>query len=283
LATRSTLVENDFDWQRLSRAENYREFLKIYLEVRSRKRSDLARSAGVGRGFPGDVISKKRRLTPKSYYAFEKALKVPSQGRKLFRLLVAREEADVLPALDRGQIETEIDIIRKKSWLPARRNVGSRENSNSQNVFKDHATILVYAASGQPEQGATLEEIKLRTGLDDEKIKKALKNLSETGLVQMDQQAAKYIPRDLHLFFKTDDAGRLLVEFFQRACMAAAKRIPVAVESEQELFFSSTFCISKANLPKLKIALRETVLRFVDDAIQPDGDSLVNFLAALYR
>ena len=94
--------------KQLQQSTDYRSFLRVYLAGRSLSLSDFARAAGFGRSFPSDVLSKKRRLTSKSAYAFEKALKLPIAGKKFFRLLVALEEHDSFPEISRDGIKCQM-------------------------------------------------------------------------------------------------------------------------------------------------------------------------------
>ena len=269
-------------WASVRAAEDYRAFLKLYLDVRGQKLSDLARAAGFGRGFPGDVIAGKRRLTPKSYQAFEKALKVPPAGKRLFKLLVARDEEDVFPGVDRARISAEIEAAREKSWGPAHRRASGNEAPSLRQVFRDPAAFAVYAASGKPGTGATIEEMQSRTQLGSAQVERALKGLLTAGLLVPTEEANRFEPKDLHLFFKAEDSAGLLVDFFQRSALAASRKVNDSVKSDREMFFTSSFCVNEADLPALKIALRETVLKFVDGAIQSEGDRLVNLVTSLY-
>lgn len=267
-------------WNEIRSARDYRSFLKAYVKTREINLSDLARAAGFGRGFPGDVISGKRRLTQKSSYAFEKALKLPAPGKKLFRFLVASEEADLFPEIERDSIAPRIEILRAKPWETSRRNVRELESPSYAKLFEDPRVALIYAAAGEPGKGATYEEIRQRTRLTEEELRAFVEKLERAGLLEIKQD--QYMPRDLHLFLESGAMSEILVSYFKRACRTAGERVAANVGSKQEFFFSSAFCVREERLPELKKALRETILKFVDDGIDPNGDRVIQLLASLH-
>lgn len=269
-------------WERVRSAEDYRSFLRAYLEERELNISDLARAAGYGRGYPSDVIKGKRRLTARSCHAFESALKLPSPGRKLFRLLVARDEPDHFPELDPTRLPAMIQALREKPWGNSRRDVREAESRALKSVFTDPRAALVFAVSGQPGRGASFDLIKNRTGLSDGDLASVLRNLERAGLIKHDEPTSLYEPSDLHLFVKSSGEDRFLASLFQIACGAAANRVSQAASSESEFFFSSVYCVREEVLPELKKALRETVLKFIDESIDADGSRMVRFMTALH-
>ncbi len=268
--------------QGLRSAVDYRIFLKTYLDSHGLNLSDFARATGFGRGYPSDVLSGRRRLTLKSLRTFEGALKLPATGRKLFRLLVAREERDLFPEWDLAFIEESIRSLRARPWGRAHRELRSKELSDRAEILRDPLTLVVYAAAGSPGAGATFEQLRIRTRCADRDLERVLKGLEQVGLIQFSEN--RYEPADLHLFLKTSDQGELLRDLFRAACQTASQRIlsPDAADSRQEMFFTSAFCVDEKKMPELKTALRKTILQFVDDSIRPEGDRVVRLVAAMH-
>lgn len=267
-------------YENLHRCKTYREFLQAYLEGRDLSLSDIARAAGFGRGFPGDVISGKRRLTAKSYYPFEKALKLPLAGKKYFRCLVAIEEPDIFPEFSSSDAQEMIVSLRKKPWVSSRRQAHETESPGFEQLLSEEHVIGVYAAAGKPEKGATREQIAQRMQIPSLELEKSLQKLEAIGLLE--QREETYYPKDLHLFLKTSDHSQVLTTLFQKAVDKARRRVSNAVSSESEFFFTSQFCIRENAMPALKKALRETILKFVDEAIEPEGDRVVQLLTTLH-
>lgn len=266
--------------EQLRQSKNYRDFLQSYLTARALSLSDFARATGFGRGFPGDIISGKRRLTTKSYYPFEKALKLPLSGRKFFRCLVAIEETDIFLDLSVKEATAILEELRNKNWSPQRRQVQESSDSGFEQILKDQNIISIYAAAGKPETGATFEQIATRSRIPSVKLEQSLQKIESLGLLE--KKGERFYPRDLHLFLKTSDRSQILTSLFQNAVKKAHDRIQQAVRSDCEFFFTSQFCVRESDLPDLKAALRETILKFVDESIEPDGDRIVQLVTGLH-
>lgn len=267
-------------WEALKKAADYREFLKAYLNHRQISMAQLALAAGFNRGFIGDVLSARRRLKPDSVYNLEQALKIPAAGKKLFRLLVAAEEPDLFPEYSKERLRGLILEFREKSWNRSYRPLQEGESSAVHRMFSRVDLISVYAASGSPGVGATLEEIQIRTQFSERAIKDALEELLKVGIVK--RSGERFETQDLHVFLQTQNVNSVLIESFQRSVQAALRRIRSNVSSQEEMFFSSTFCVDKKKLPELKKALRETVLKFIDDSIHAEGDQVVHFMTSMH-
>jgi transcriptional regulator with XRE-family HTH domain len=267
-------------FRKLRQSANYRDFLQTYLTLRNLTLSDFARATGFGRGFPGDIISGKRRLTAKSYYPFEKALKLPLLGKKLFRLLVAVAEPDIFPELDRVHLDAHLQDLRKKPWDRSRRQVQEIESPGFHQLLKEYEVMKVYAAAGNPDTGASREQILRRTRLPAAELDKNLQKLEDIGLLHREDR--QYFPKDLHLFLQTSDRSQILTTLFQRATEVAHRRVSQAADSKSEFFFTSQFCVSEIHMPALKAALRETILKFVDDSIDPEGDRVIRLLLSMH-
>lgn len=274
----------DLDWGPLRRAKTYRDFLKIYLEVRNLSLSDFARATQFGRGFPGDVLSGKRRLTNRSAYAFEQALRVPTSGKRLFRFLVALEEEDVFPDIDRTRVRQQLEQLRERSWNARHRRVKIEEPKEKPilQLFSDPQVIAVYAACGDPAQGATFEQIQKRTSMEPQAIRLCLKRLEKHGLVCFDSELSQYQPRDVHLFLQASELNQFFIELFKAACDKAKRKVETGLSSPSEFYFTSTMTVSRGELSRLKESLRETILQFTDEAIDSQGDVLVNLTTALH-
>lgn len=282
MATKSKLKNPQTQWEALKKASDYREFLSTYLEINHLSFADLARTTGFGRGFPSDVVSGRRRLTAKSYSAFENGLKLPLTGKKLFKLLVAKEEIEIFPELRKHQdmIEPWIEELRGKSLPIPHRETSKAKDAPLEKLMRNPQVISVYAAAGEPGKASSLKQICQRTQLSPAVAQSALKDLEKIGLIQ--QVDGLFEPKDLHLIFKANDASDVVIGLFKQACQMAAQRSAVAMTSNEELFFASRFCIDQARLPELKKSLRELILKFIDESIKADGDRVVHLATTLH-
>jgi hypothetical protein len=268
-------------WESLRNAPDYRRFLQTYLDESSRSLSDFARAAGFGRGFPGDVISGRRRLTAKSFVAFERALDLPVDGRKLFRYLVAEEVPEILPGIEISAIRLRIASLRQKSWTRVRSKEASSNSHLGPSVFANPDTFAVYAAAGTVERGAAFPVISKRTGLSDARLSVAVEGLVRASLLNVADGICT--PQDTHVFLKTAGNDRAFSDLFKTISAQAAARVDEKLKSDEELFFTSSFCVAKKRLPELKRALRRTLLQFVDEAIESEGDQVVLLETALFQ
>lgn len=266
-------------FKHLQQSKDYRHFLKTYLTGRSLSLSDYARATGFGRSFPSDVLSGKRRLTARSAYAFEKALRLPLLGKKFFRLLVAKEELDTFPETSRENIENNVKELRTKSWQSAHRKVKENDSANLVELLVDSRAMAVYAASGEPDSGATREDIEKRTRLFGKELERNIENLERAQLIEL--REGQYFPKDLHLFFQMHNCSQLLATIFQKSCRLASERIEKC-DSNSELFFASNLCVREDSMPDLKKALREVILKFVDESVNSAGDRVVRLITALH-
>jgi hypothetical protein len=280
LATRPR-IHSEEQLSELRKASDYRIFLKTYLELFDYSLSDFARATGFGRGFPGDVISGKRRLSAKSSHAFEKALKLPIKGKKLFRFLVAREETDLYPEIDRTKVAVEIENLQEQPWRRQRTEIQEGHGLSFKTSSLDKNKLAVYAASGDLETGATYQEIQQRTGFSKAEILKYIEELEKLNLIEI-RDSVRVIPKDIHVFLKITNQNTLLTQTFIQSIEMAKKAIGNQDRTNDEFFFNSSFCIKKDKLPELKAELRETVLKYIDDSIDSSGDGIAHLLLALH-
>ena len=279
LVTKSEeLTEESFALLRV--AENYREFIRIYLSIFNYSLADFARASGFGRGFPSEVISGKRRLTAKSGHAFERALKLPIPAKKLFRLLVVLEESDFYPDMDRDNLPQEIARLRRHPWKRVRTEKPESALGLKHKVLDKKAQII-YAAAGDFLKGATFKEIKARTGLSDKEILHKTIELESHGLIEIND-SINVVPKELHLFLKTCNQSELLIESFKESAELAVQHVTSLKKDSSEFFFSSSFCIDEEKMPKLKQELRETILKYIDNSIDSSGDRVANLILALH-
>lgn len=263
---------------------NYRVFLQDYILIKDIKLSDFARLVGCTRGFPSDILKGRRRLTAKSYYSFEKALKLPLPYKKMFQLLVAKEEPDIFAhIIDMQTIDIKIESLKQNRISQKNHSTFVQNNENDlafQKILNNPHTMSVVAAAGDPESGATLQQIQQRTRLTDHNLNKTLNDLREYGLLK--QVHDRYYPQDLHLFFQTKNTSEMLSKFFHQAMRSAEKRLSQINDQSSEMFFVSEFCIQENQMPQFKKELKGLVLKFIDDSIAAEGTRVAKLLTALH-
>ncbi len=267
-------------WNELKNSKDYRDFLANYLRLRQLSLSDFARATGFGRGFPGDVISGKRRLTAKSSIVFERSLKLPPTGRRLFRLLVALKEEDTYPELERKDLAHEISHLRAKRLVSPRRIV-LEEKIPARILLRPHA-LAVLAACGEPNSWTTLEAIMERTQLPAQRVISLLKDLQGAQFIFPHATEARFKPSDEHIHIEPQQQSELFVQIFKKATEEAAEKAKTSLGSQEELFFNSTLCVRKENVPELKKALGDVILKFIDSATDSEGERLIKLVVGLH-
>jgi hypothetical protein len=260
---------------------DYRTFVKTYLQMKNLNFSDFSRSANCTRAFTNQVLSSKRRLTAKSVYTFENAFKLPLNAKKIFRLLVAKEEADLFPEMDRSNLENQIVKLQMSIESKSRKDFSEADFVK---IDKDleitHQAISIFAASGDHNSGSTLEELYQRTRLAENVLIKNIDLLIKMNLLEKRQD--RYFPVNLHVYLQTKSKSELLNIVFKTAINSTASRLGHITEDSNEFFFASQFCINESQMPALKRELRESILKFVDESLVSNGDRVVKVLTALH-
>ena len=208
-------------WQKYKKTRDYRQFLSLYLQEENLSLADFARSTGFGRGFPGEVLAGKRKLTAKSFPPFENALRLPNPGRKYFRYLVALESPELFPKHNPEKTEHFLHQLRSKPWNRVREKSATPLPSQP-SLFSDPAVFKVYAAAGDSETGSSLEQLRDRTELAEDQLQAALRQLSGADLMEM--RADRYFLNDPHVYLKTQGADRHFAELFRQLSAEAVKK-----------------------------------------------------------
>lgn len=274
------LLNSSINWERLKTASNYRVFLQLYLEERNLTYSTFARATGNHRGFPSDVILGRRRLSHQSSLKFEKALKIPPRGKKFFRALVALEEQDLFPEMNRSQLQELIQDLREKPWSSNHREVDESTQKVSSEILCEPQILSIIAAAGSPGRGANFSLIQKRTNIDEVRLKFLMDQLVDQKVLILNSKNS-YEPQELHLFIKTSEQSQLLKSSFKKLSQVAHHRLASRKKNSNDFFFHSHFLVKKKQLPHLKSEMRALLLKYIDDQIEEDGDCVVQMLSAL--
>lgn len=260
---------------------DYRTFVKTYLKMRNLNFSDFSRAANCTRAFTNQVLSNKRRLTAKSVYTFEQAFKLPLNAKKIFRLLVAKEEVDLFPEMDRSNLDDQIKKLQTNVLSKPRKDYNDPDYTQMDKTLEvTHQTVSIFAACGDCNAGASLEQLYQRTRLAENVLNKNIDLLLRMNLLE--KKGDLYFPINMHIFMQTKTRIELLDIIFKTAMNAASSRFTQVADGSSELFFASQFCINESQLPALKKELTETILKFVDDSTENNGDRVLKLVTALH-
>lgn len=278
-------LESEVGIRLLLEASDYRDFLKRSFDcLRDRKRgftyAGFVRKAGFSsRSFPRDVVLGKKRLTFESATRFANALGLRADLKSYFIFLVARDEPELqLPETGDGEIQESLKKLRKRLLSK----FSEIRAEGTPRIYRHKEWLEIYAALGSKESGATLAQVCSRTHLSRSCCRGVLEEMNQAQLVTYDQRTSRYFMRDGHLIFKKLGKDQDFKRWYLQCLEEARTEARQAFQAPESLFFNTVFSISRANLSILKEELRELLLRFVDSAEEPDGDTIARLSLAFY-
>lgn len=255
--------------------KNYREFLEVAFKNASEKSSRFsyaafARKAGFkSRSFPRDTLLGKKNLSYDSALKFCRALELSNDLKEYFLILVSEKNSES-PKLAKFRKR----ILSKADELKAGKRAGG---------FPFQVWLEIYAALGTNQDGASFQEIQLRTQLPEKRLEKALSEMAEKGFLTLDLRKNRYIPVQSHLIFNGLGDDQQFKQWYLNTLQMARRRAEMRFKSEDWLFFNSVFSVNQNDMPALKRELREVILRFVDTAENPVGNRLGRIQVSLFN
>lgn len=265
-------------------SNTYRDFLKkAFLELKKQNPrfnyAFFARKAGFSsRSHPKDVAEGYRRMTPAAFAKFSKALGLQGDSKNCFSYLVGLEEPDFQP-----EIYSKKEILEKLSKVKnrLRARLEMQKGSQISDLYKITHWQEVYAALGTPENGASLGDVTMRTGLSISTCQTSLQRMCEIHLVRLNSELNRYYPKNLHIAFDKLGQDQFFKSGYLDMATALQKDARDNFEKQDRLFFSSAFSIKKTDLPKARKALREVLLQYVADLEDDEGDKIARLVVAI--
>lgn len=129
----------------------------------------------------------------------------------------------------------------------------------------------IFASLGSPQTGATFDEVKLRSGLEDKKVKLILAKMESVGVVKYN--GTHYIAMTNLLDFDFMETDEYFKRNYLNASQKAIKRLPSA-HTQGSLFMTQTFSILSKDMPRLRTELKEFILNFANSAENSEGDQV---------
>ena len=270
----------------LLQAKDYREFIQIWINSKKNSKinfSALTRKAGFSsRSFIKEVLEGKRNLTNKSFPKFVRAFDLKGREAKFFECLVALES----PGVDFGyknkeQILAEMKRI-KEIWNRKLRSANEPQsaNTNVRWAFKIRYMGDIYAALGDFETGASIDEIKSRTGLPENLCLEVIDYLIQNQAILKKNERYYAQTINLDIFdLGNDESFKIL---YQEALMQLQRKAKTSLKSDREFFFHSAFSVRQSKLPEFKLRLKELALEFIDEAQEDNGDKVAKLTLGLH-
>ncbi len=269
------------------RANDYRDFIRATVEhLRKTQGATLAgisRKAGfASRGFLGDLICGRRRLTALSFARLKKGLMLSGFRAQLFEYLVALEERDVnFNNLSVDDLWRRISKLKLKLEMQSSARLSSSHGEiDLDNLLFRPEVYAVYASLGTQEHGASLLEITRRARLDVLSCRDLIMKMVHIGFVQQ---------REDHYF-----ASRSIAEIFDLGKKESFRRMYSALvhdlqlrttrtlNSEQEYFYCGALSVNGKRLPEFKARLRDLISEFLDDIQDDKGDLIAKIVLGFY-
>lgn len=267
----------------LVEARSYRDFLQAAFNLNNAPRRNqsyalFAKRAGfASKGFLGDVIHGRKRITARSLPKFIRGLSLSGDETQLFTLLVQQTETDLC---DVEPARLEKDLSRLRSKVLARLEAFAQDPR--QRFYRIRDWPLVYAALGDQTTGATVADVMNRTGITSaERCSRILDSMHKVGVVEEIPERRAFVLRNPHLVFQEGDERSAIREFFlatnEKACQAASANF----SEQSSLYFASAVSVRRDDLPRMKAELRELLVRYIDRNEQSDGDVVALFCCSM--
>lgn len=267
--------------QNILQAPDYRSFIVQFIQERAKTSrfgfADIAREGGfASRSFPHDVVKGKKRLTLKSIAKMTKGLGLRVDLAGYFRILVEIEHPDC-----RQEVFDEVQLVAKLRVLRERiTQKGPHVGKYTDAPFEVYIVPQIYSALGTESQGATLSHIFRRTELAEDRAIPVLTKLISLGFVE--KRGSRYHALQNHVSIPGLKDSEFFKKYFIHSAESAIQKAKKSMNSEEKLFLSSAFSVRAEDLPKMKVELREVLLRYIDNSEQANGDKVVNLVASLF-
>ena len=267
-------------------AKDYRSFIRAAVahQVETRKASltSISRRAGfTSRSFIKDVIDGRRRLTPLSITNFKKGLRLSGSWAQLFEFLVALEEPDVnFDQLSEHELRERIAKLRKKLSLNLKKGKRFLNFVEVEDIFTRPEVYSVFAALGTQQDGASLDEISLKTGFAKDSCQDLLTALTkeQIAVIRDGRYFASESVIDIFGSGKRDRFRRMYGSFAQDLYRRTAK----SLGSPDEFFYCAALSIKTDDMKKLKERIRESIIEVLDEAQDDGGDRIAKVVVGLY-
>ncbi|MBY0451805.1 MAG: TIGR02147 family protein [Bdellovibrionaceae bacterium] len=264
---------------RLLKKENYREFMKAFLQLREEagkplSYAGLSRQLGIkSRSYPRDIMMGQKRMTPVLLPKFISVFGLDANLKTYFIDLVEKEEPGCRVS-GRSLFEIEKSAERFKSRVRS-----ESPTIRTEDVYMTAEMPRVYAALGSVDKGASFIEITKRTAMDEVRLKLILDKMVEVGLVLKKEK--RYFALQIHLQMKELKTDQMFKQYFIKVANDVIYEAQKKMNSDDKLFFSSAFSVSAERMPDLKKDLRQLLSQYVEASEKSEGDKVVSLLCAL--
>lgn len=264
------------------KADSYRQFIALFFKktISGEKLSRLSyqsfatRASFSSKSFIADVIASRKRLTPASFDKVVLGLGLNKLWAEYFRCLVSIEESDFCVGKMPQDYYKKRMTNLKKQLSKRKKTMHQKGSSSAIQVMLTPYFPEVYAALGSTEEGATLEQISLRTKIHKGLLPKILSDFEKVHLVKHAEATNRYMPITDSIeadYLQSQDA-------FEKDYLRSLDKIKVRfrqqANSQSSLFMNQTFSVKTTQLAELRSGLAKIINEFAEQAESFDGDAI---------
>ncbi len=264
------------DGPSLLAATDYRGFLLAFYESNKKNNpqfsySYLAKKCSFSsKSFLKEVIDGKKNLTYESCAKILNGLSLPQNWKNYLESLIELEIASA--ESEKILIKKNLALLRQK--LQQKKPVELKQNAGL--YFKDKKWPYVYAALGNTQDGATLDQIRKRTRFSEMEIQRTLDFLLANNLVV--KKEMRYLPLENTNFFAELGQSPFFQNFFLQSILNTGDRAQKKFDSKQDLFFSMSFSVNSQKMAQFKTELAELLDRYTQSTEDPEGDRVAELV-----
>jgi hypothetical protein len=184
-----------------------------------------------------------------------------------FELLVFRDQAEIRPRhLSAEDVEKRIALERQFSGenikIPAA----------NKRIVRWPVIFQVYAALGEPSNGANLSDIRSRTALPRATLEACLKLLVSEKVIEA--VGERYYARNLRCDFLNLTKNEGLVDMTKQVSSDINQNTHRLVEQPNNSVLYSAFSVKRERMPQFKAELLEVIFELIDRYQEEPGDTV---------
>ncbi len=264
---------------------DYHELLRIFFDAKKALNPKFsyamfARRAGfAARGFAKDVMTGKKRLTNNSLRRVIKGLDLTEELAEFFSYHVASQEPDVeFRNLSKPKIKLLLTKQRHRfhlaiSSLSVHSDIKPR---SALSPFRNLCAPKVYAALGDLNAGANIQEIKRRTSFTLPEVKNALHDLITIGMVE--EIPLRHYRATIHdVYIQEQESASAFKQYYTDLIGRKSVEARSAdFNDPNKLYWLSHASVKTQDLPKFKRDLRDLLKHYVETIEDSSGDKIVD-------
>jgi len=276
---------------RLSRAADYREFLKEFLETTGpmggkSNYAELSRKAGLrSRSFLREVITGKKQISSKSFAALVKVFSYNETIEKFFSYLVRKNVPELRLANDTDElIDQEISYLRKQLAAGTMQRTQIHSTQEKFKFLETPHTPWILAAIDQ--NGTNLEQISQRSNIQQKKLLPLLDTLVKEEILAFNKENNFYLPKNMNPIINASSMWLHQKNTLQSIAEVRKKiqEFSPNQKNEKRLFLSSNhLLIEEKNFENFSIELSNLIQKYCEKSNTQGADRVIEVLSFISK